>query len=176
MQEILQEHLYKRVVVYLDDVFIFSDNEDDHLQDVMAVFRTLHDAGLKTRPDKTQLFREEIKCLGFNITKEGIRPLVKKVDQIKTREVPHTRKGIQSFMGMVVYYRGFVPYLSDKAAPLNDLLKKGRDPGKDWGAEHDQAVAEIKEAFSKAPLLARYDPSKRLLLQTDSSKSALGAV
>ncbi|CAM9977536.1 unnamed protein product, partial [Heterosigma akashiwo] len=112
---------------------------------------------------------------GFNITKEGIPRLVKKVDQIKTREVPHARKGIQSFMGMVMYYRSFVLYLSEKTAPLNGLLNKGKDAKRDWGREHDRTIEEIKAAFSDALLLARYDPTKRLLLQTDSSKTALGA-
>jgi hypothetical protein len=56
MEEILAPHLYQCVIVYVDDVFIFSDTEDQHAEDVAKVFRTLHDAGLKTRPDKTQLF------------------------------------------------------------------------------------------------------------------------
>ena len=74
MQEILQEHLYKRVVVYLHDVFIFSDNEDDHLQDVMAVFRTLHDAGLKTRPDKTQATARTIAATSTVLLKLRSKP------------------------------------------------------------------------------------------------------
>ncbi|CAM9710631.1 unnamed protein product, partial [Heterosigma akashiwo] len=165
MQEIFQEHLYTRVVVYLDGVFIFSDSEDAHLEDVMAVFKTLRSSGAQGEGGQGITLPGGNKMSGV----QGVLPLVKKGGPDKDREVPYTRKGIQSFLGMVMYYRGFVPYLSDKAGLLNDLLKKGRDPGRDWSREHDCAIEEIKAAFSDAPLLALYDPSNRLLLQTDST-------
>ncbi|CAN0035822.1 unnamed protein product, partial [Heterosigma akashiwo] len=132
--------------------------------------------GLKTRPDKTQLFSRSVKCLGFVVAPEGIKPLQKRVEQITTKEVDRTVKGIQSFLGIINYYKGFVPRLSEIAEPLTRLTRKGADPSKEWGDEQDAAVGQIKAAFSNDTVLTKYDPSRRILLQTDASSFALGAV
>ncbi|CAM9719319.1 unnamed protein product, partial [Heterosigma akashiwo] len=161
---------------HLDDVFIYSNSEEEHERHVREVFAVLHAAGLKTRPDKTQLFQRSVKCLGFMVTPEGLRPLADRVDRIKTLDPEHTVKGIQSFLGIINYYKGFVPKLSVLAEPLTRLTQKGADPARHWGPAQDQAVADIKAAFSTDTVLARYDPSKRILLQTDASDFALGAV
>ncbi|CAM9850412.1 unnamed protein product, partial [Heterosigma akashiwo] len=109
-----------------------------------------------------------VKCLGFIVAPEGIKPLQKRVDQITTKEVERTVKGIQSFLGIVNYYKGFVPRLSEIAEPLTRLTRKGANPGEEWGAEQDMAVERVKAAFSSDTVLTKYDPSRRLLLHTDA--------
>ncbi|CAN0003914.1 unnamed protein product, partial [Heterosigma akashiwo] len=104
------------------------------------------------------------------------QPLQKRVDQITTKEVDRTVKGIQSFLGIVNYYKGFAPRLSEIAEPLTRLTRKGADPSTEWGDEQDAAVGRIKAAFSNDTVLTKYNPSRRILLQTDASSFALGAV
>ncbi|CAM9548530.1 unnamed protein product [Heterosigma akashiwo] len=125
MNEVLQEFLGVCVCVYLGDVFIYSNSESDHVRDVQRVMTALMRAGLKTRPDKTCLFRASCKCLGFYIEPDGIRPIGEKINAIRDVQVPKTKKGIQRFLGMCRYYERFVSKLAHLALPLTTLLKKG---------------------------------------------------
>ena len=102
MEEILAQFLFKCVVVYLDDVFIYSNTKEEHERHAREVFEILHAAGLKTRPDKTQLFQRSLKCLGFMVMPEGLRRLANGVDKIKTLDPEHTLKSIQSFLGIIL--------------------------------------------------------------------------
>ncbi|CAM9272525.1 unnamed protein product, partial [Heterosigma akashiwo] len=177
MQEILNPYLHTCCVVYIDDVFIFSDDYEQHLEDIQKVLRRLQEAGLKTRPDKTSLCRKKVKCLGFFIDEEGVKPLPQKLSTIQNVQVQKTKKGLMSFLGIIRYYSRFVKSLADVAMPLTALLKKDVKFPQAWGEAQDKAVELIKMAFSKPGLvLARFDPSKPILLQTDASAVALGAV
>ncbi|CAM9668787.1 unnamed protein product, partial [Heterosigma akashiwo] len=177
MQEILNPYLHTCCVVYIDDVFMFSDDYEQHLEDIQKVLRRLQEAGLKTRPDKTSLCRNKVKCLGFFIDEEGVKPLPQKLSTIQNVQVQKTKKGLMSFLGIIRYYSRFVKSLADVAMPLTALLKKDVNVPQAWGEAQDKAVELIKMAFSKPGLvLARFDPSKPILLQTDASAVALGAV
>ncbi|CAM9676515.1 unnamed protein product [Heterosigma akashiwo] len=180
MYEVLAEFIPECVMVYLDDVFIFSETEEDHVRDVQRVMTALMKAGLKTRPDKTHLFRKSIQCLGFVIGPDGISPLGEKINAIKNMSVKKTRKGIMSLMGYLRYYERFVPGLAHMAAPLTKLLKKEYEKKIEqvWGEDQDRAVQLIKDAFGREDglLLAKFDPDKPVLLQTDASDVAMGAV
>jgi hypothetical protein len=114
--------------------------------------------------------------LGFSITPEGVKPLHKRVVEINTREVDRTQTGVMSFLGLVNYYKGFVPKLSEIAEPLTRLLRKGADVSAEWGEAQDLAVQRVKRAFSDDTVLTKFDLSRRILLQTDASDIALGAV
>ena len=107
----------------------------------------LREAGLRTRPDKTSLFRKSVKVLGYYMTEQGLRPIGEKINAIKEKVVPKTRKGIQQFLGICRYYERFCPQLAEMAVPLTTLLKKDRNAEKEWSEEQDQAIAKIKHAF-----------------------------
>ncbi|CAM9449423.1 unnamed protein product [Heterosigma akashiwo] len=175
--EILSPFLHQCCVVYLDDIFVFSSSCEQHIKDVAKVMKRLRDAGVKTRPDKTTLCRRSVKCLGYLLTPEGLKPLSNKIDGIKNAQVEKSRRGIMSFLGLTRYYSRFVPRLADMAIPLTSLLKKDRNVAKEWGELQDEAVLKIKQAFSKPGLvLTRFDTRRPVLLQTDASGDALGAV
>ncbi|CAM9850808.1 unnamed protein product, partial [Heterosigma akashiwo] len=165
-------------MAYLDDVFIASDTAEQHIQDVKDILKRLREAGLRTRPDKTSLFKKEVKALGHIMGEDGLRPIGEKINAIRDKVVPRTRKGIQSFLGLVRYYARYVNKLSDMAIPLNVMLRKDVNVSQAWTNEQDEAVRKIKEAFSNVDglVLTRYNPDRPLLLQTDASGFAMGAV
>ena len=176
MEEALAPLLWQCVVVYIDDVFIFSNSFEEHLEHLDQVFDLLEKAGLKTRPDKTSICKTSVKVLGFIIDEEGIKPQENKVKKILEAPVEKSKKGIMSFMGLVRYYERFIQGLSAMAKPLYLLLKKDADPSRDWGSEQDLAVEKLKEAFSSDLVLTKFDPPLPVLVQTDASNFALGAI
>ncbi|CAM9764912.1 unnamed protein product, partial [Heterosigma akashiwo] len=121
MQEILSPHLHLCCVVYIDDIFVYSDSLDEHIRDVGKVLKCLQDAGLKTRPDKTSLCKQKVRCLGFDIDRDGVKPFPEKINTIKNVTVEKSRQGIMSFLGLVRYYQRFAKHLAEIALPLTRL-------------------------------------------------------
>lgn len=126
---------------------IKNDNDDDDDDDHVSIYM-YNDDSSDSDDDK-------------DITKESIHYLIKKMEQIKTYTVPHTRDGIKTFLSMIMFYRDFVSNLSEKAIPLYDLLKKEKDPERDWELQHDRSVEDIKAEFHNAPL-TRYNSLKSI--------------
>ena len=103
------------VMVYLDDIIIFSRNEHEHLKHIQIIFQKLIDTGLKLKESKCDFFKKEIHYLGHLISSEGIHPLPEKLDTICNMPRPKTPKEIKQFLGLCGYYRKFVPRFSDIA-------------------------------------------------------------
>ena len=103
------------MMVYLDDIIIFSRNECEHLKHIQIIFQKLIDAGLKLKESKCDFFKKEIHYLGHLISSEGIHPLPEKLDTICNMPRPKTPKEIKQFLGLCGYYRKFVPRFSDIA-------------------------------------------------------------
>ena len=148
MEEVLAPLLGKCCLVYLDDIAIFSPDENQHLQDLQAVFQLLDKAGLRMKIEKCFFFSNKMELLGFEITDRGVSPMRDKLNTIKDMVVSHDKTAIKSFLGLVRYYARFVPNLSELAMPLQDLLKKNSDPKTQWGDKQDDAVNNIKQHSS----------------------------
>ena len=111
-------------IAYLDDIFIFSNDEVEHLQHLDTVFKRLQDAGLKLKESKCNFFRLQIHYLGYMLSAEGIQPLPEKLDSITNMPVPENQTKVKQFLGLVVYYCKFVPHFSDISRPLLKLMRK----------------------------------------------------
>ena len=126
------------------------------------------------KAQKCQFFKDNLKFLGFRVSKEGMFPIPAKIKAIERMKVPENLRDIQCFLGMLVYYRQFVPDFSTIAKPLVLLLR-----GKVkfcWGESQQKAFTLLKNSLSLAPLLAYPDFDKPFFIQTDASLTALGAV
>ena len=106
---------------YLDDIIIFSKTEEEHLQHLEEIFECLMKAGLKLKLQKCSFFKKHIQYLGHLISDEEIQPLPEKLESIAKMPVPQTTKQVKQFLGLVGYYRKFVPCFSDIARPLTQL-------------------------------------------------------
>ena len=115
------------VMGYLDDIIIFSKTKEEHLQHLEEIFEWLWKAGLKLKLQKCSFFKKHIQYLGHLISDEGIQPLPEKLKSIAKMPVPQNAKQVEQFLGLVGYYRKFVPCFSDIARPLTQLTRKMKD-------------------------------------------------
>ena len=106
---------------YLDDIIIFSKTEEEHLQYLEEIFNHLRKAGLKLKLQKCSFFKKHIQYLGHLISDKGIQPLPEKLESIAKMPTPQNAKQVKQFLGLVGYYRKFVPCFSDISRPLTQL-------------------------------------------------------
>ena len=109
---------------YLDDILIFSPNIETHLQHIEILFQRLREAKLKLKEGKCNFLNKHVQYLGHLISGEGIEPVPEKLESIKHMPTPRTPKEVKQFLGLIGYYRKFIPKFSDVARPLINLTKK----------------------------------------------------
>jgi hypothetical protein len=174
MDNIFKDVIGKYVVVYLDDLNIYSSSFEEHLKHLKEVFRRLKLAGLKLKPQKCYFANNELKFLGYVISSEGISTNPDKVKAVQNFPVPKNLRQLRGFLGLASYYRRFVPGFSKMASPLNRLLKK--EVRYEWTSVQQNAFESLKEKLITAPILAYPDNTKEFILFTDASDIALGAI
>jgi hypothetical protein len=160
---ILHDIKFQYVYHYLDDLVIYSENYELHLQHLNEVFSRLRGAGLTVNPSKVTFAVQEISFLGHCVSSAGIT-----IDAERTRaivEFPPLRvvRGLALFIGMVNFYHKFIPRVADIAAPLNSLRKKGAKF--EWGASQQQAFEQLKQALSQTSVLCMPDFSNTFVLK-----------
>jgi len=174
MDNILRKIKEKFVLVYLDDIIIFSKSYDEHLQHLQQVFNLLKEAQLKINPEKCHFCTNKIQFLGHVISGQGIQPDPAKIEKIINLNAPFNVKQLRTVLGLFSYYRRFVKNYSKLVAPLNDLLKK--DVPYNWTKQHQEIFEILKEKLTTAPILSYPDFNQSFILSTDASTTGLGAV
>ena len=159
---------------YLDDILIFSPDNKTHLKHLEIVFQRLREADLKLKASKCNFFKKHIQYLGHLVSGEGIEPLPEKLEAVRKMPPPTTPKEVRQFLGLVGYYRKFVPKFADIARPLTNLTKL--DVPYEWTTRCQEAFEFLKEMLLKEPVLKYPDPSKPYTLFTDASKFAWACV
>ena len=159
---------------YLDDILIFSPDNKTHLEHLEVVFQRLREADLKLKASKCNFFKKHIQYLGHLVSGEGIEPLPEKLEAVRKMPPPTTPKEVRQFLGLVGYYRKFVPKFADIARPLTNLTKL--DIPYEWTTRCQEAFEFLKEMLLKEPILKYPDPSKPYTLFTDASKFAWACV
>ena len=177
---------------YLDDIIVSGRNDEEHLANLEAVLDRLEENGLRLKKEKCQFMMDTVEFLGHKLDQQGIRPLHHKIEDILKASRPVNQSQLKAYLGLLGYYRRFLPNLSTEIAPLTELLKeqyastnaKGRKkPGPDaadpkfiWGPNQEKAFKKSKQLLTDGQVLTHYDVKKPLLLQTDASPYGLGAV
>ena len=113
--------IHKFAVTYLDDIIIFSKNEEEHLKHLRIIFQRLKEASLKLKRSKCDFMKTQIQYLGHLISSNGIQPLLEKLGSIKNMPAPQNTKEVKQFLGFTGYYCKFVPQFSDLSRPLTRL-------------------------------------------------------
>ena len=167
-------------LIYLDDVILFSQMEEEYLEWMRVVFDRFREHGLKLKPSKCEVFKTEINYLAHHVSKRVVLPSKKNLEAIAQCLPPGTYTKVKSFVGLVGHYRHFIKGFAHIAAPLYDLTS---GENKDKKSEHLDLPPEAREAFDclkaaclQAPILAFPDFDKPFLLETDASGKGLGAV
>ena len=166
------------VLTYLDDILCVTKGDyTNHINKLGEVLKRLQDAGLKVNLPKCAFAKQEFEYLGYNTTKQGIKPLTSKVEAIRRIKRPKTLRQLRSFIGMINYYRDMWNRRSHMLSPVTDLIKssvKGK-PLK-WTDTKEKAFENIKTAISKQTVLAFPDFSKPFQIHVDASEYQLGGV
>ena len=185
MQNIFREDVLKILLVYLDDIIVYSGTIAEHLSRLELVFRKLREHGLKIEPGKCQFFRRSVTYLGHVVSSKGVATDPVKTEAVDKWPVPKTLKDLRSFLGFTSYYRRYVPGFAQKAAPLHKLTaelseggkrKRGTITKEQWTTECQTAFDNLREALVSAPVLAYPDYQKPFIVETDASDKGLGAV
>ena len=159
---------------YLDDVLVYSPNIEKHLEHLRKVFQRLREADLRLKMEKCNFLKAHIQYLGHLISGEGIEPLPEKLESIKQMPAPTTPKEVKQFLGLIGYYRKFVPRFADISRALTSLTKKNVEFK--WTEQCQKSFELLKEALMKEPILKYPDPYEEYILYTDASKYAWAGV
>lgn len=166
------------VYCYLDDVLVYSRNAQEHERHLRQIFTKLKNYGIQINTAKCVLGEPEVTFLGYSISANGTKPLETKIEAIKKFPIPTTVRQLRAFLGMINFYRRFLPRAAEIQSPLHALLTgsvKGSQPVNISGEALD-AFEACKQSLANAALLAHPDCSAKLALVTDASDKAIGAV
>ena len=173
MNQVLRPFIGKFVVVYFDDILIYSTSHELHLQHLREVLSALRAASLYTAVNKCIFLTEKVLFLGYVVSKDGISVDQSKVDAIRDWPPPTTLSATRSFHGLASFYRRFIPHFSTIMAPITDCMKGGKFS---WTEAATKAFKIIKEKLITAPVLALPDFSLTFEVHCDASKVGIGAV
>ncbi|GBG58772.1 hypothetical protein CBR_g172 [Chara braunii] len=162
------------VIVYMDDILIYSETYHGHAQHIEWTLGALRDAGFKIALEKSEFFLSEISFLGYVVTCGGLQPDSRKVAAVRGAPVPTSLTQVRAFLGLASYYRRFIKGFAVIARPLTNLLRK--DQPLSWDTECQQAFATLKDAVATTPILIRPDPLKQFILITDWQLEAISAI
>jgi hypothetical protein len=174
INEVLRPFIGKFVVVYFDDILIYSKSLNEHIEYLRAIFCALWEAHLFANLDKCTFCTDQVGFLGYVVTPQGIEVDEVKIKAIKSWPIPTTLTQFQSFLELAGFYRHFMRDFSTIAAPLNDLTKKG--VSFHWGAAQDQAFHTLIDKLTLAPLLQLPNFDKTFELECDASGIGIGGV
>jgi hypothetical protein len=174
VDHVLGDLKWKVCDVYFDDIIVFSSTFEEHLKHIDMVLSRIQDAGLTINPSKVQLCRQKLKFLGHVIEPGKCHPNPEKVSAINNYPVPFSPLQIQKFLGLVGFYRKFIPYFALHAKPLHALIKKGVKFA--WNTEAQIGFEELKRSLSLLTEVHLPDLNHRFIIQCDASDSGLGAV
>lgn len=162
------------VSCWLDDICVTGPTKEIHLNRLNEVLYRLREAGLKLQKDKCRFFQDSVTYLGYVISKDGLKACTKKVEAIINAPRPSNVLQVKQFLGMVNYYRNFLPQASSKLHPLHELLRAGAEFK--WSDRHEHVFVAIKKELASDRVLGHFDPEAQLVLTVDASPHGLGAV
>jgi hypothetical protein len=174
MNTVLDDLVDRFVIVFIDDILIFSKNEADHQQHLREVLDRLRSADLYAKLEKCSFYQPEVEFLGHIVSAEGIRMCPDKVTAVTQWPALTNTHDVRAFLGLAGYYRRFIRDFSTLAGPLTDLLRD--DTPFVWGADQQRSMDQLKQAITQQPVLIIPDLNQPFILHTDASGYAISGV
>jgi hypothetical protein len=174
MNSVFIQELDKFVVVFIDDILIYSKNPEDHANHLHVVAQRLRDHHLYAKFSKCEFWLDTVKLPGYTISRDGISVDPNKVQEVLDWQPPTLVHQIRSFLGLAGYYRHFIPDFSRIAKPMTERLKKGVKFS--WDQKCEDAFHTLRAHLTTAPVLAQPDVSKSFDIYCDASRIGLGCV
>jgi hypothetical protein len=174
MNKVFMKFLDKFVVVFIDDILVYSKTEEEHAEHLRLVLGTLCEHQLYTKFSKCEFWLKEVGFLGHVLSAGGVSIDPSKITSIMERKAPTSPTEVQAFLGLAGYYWKFVEGFSSIARPLTQLLKK--DKKFEWTEKCEQSFQELKKRLVSAPILTMPDITKSFDVYCEASKLGLGSV
>ena len=174
MNDIFHDMVDICVVIYLDDILIYSMDEETHTQQVRKVLERLRENHLHAKPEKCSFHTDTVEYLGVIISPKGVSMDLEKVKAITSWPAPKIVKELQSFLGFANFYRGFIDNYSGITKVLTSLLRKNTPW--EWTSRCQDAFELLKQAFVQAPVLAHFSPELPIILECDASDWAIAGI
>ena len=165
-----------QVGFYFDNIFIYGESWEVHKSALMSVLERLRSFNLTARLSKCRFGYSYIRYLGFMVDGTFLKLQHDKVKDLLDVPPPKSKKSLRSFLGMISFYRMFIPLASELSAPLSNLLRKNTPEPIIWTEELNDNLNKLKQALCSDPVLKLPDPNLTFILRTDASSSSLGAV
>jgi hypothetical protein len=174
MNLVFMLELDKFVVVFIDDILIYSKTKEDHANHMCVVLQRLRDHRLYAKFSKCEFWLDFVKFLGYTISSEGISVDPTKIQEVMDWKPPTSVHQIRSFLGLAGYYRRFIPDFSKIAKPMTELLKK--EIKFCWDDKCNEAFHTLRKLLTTAPVLAQPDNTQPFDVYCDASGTSLGCV
>ena len=174
MNRVFHPYLDRFVIVFIDDILVYSGSSEEHSEYLRIVFQTLREWQLDAKLSKCQFWLDRVAFLGHVISIEEVSVDPQKIEAVVNWKLPKNVPEVRSFLGLVGYYRKFVEGFSKIIAPLTKLTRK--DVKYDWVDACQQSFEEFKDRLTSAPVLALPDERDRFVVYSDASRQGLGCV
>ncbi|KAL4303471.1 hypothetical protein GQ457_10G029000 [Hibiscus cannabinus] len=174
MNDLFRPFLRKFVLIFLDDILVYSRNWQDHLEHVRQVLQKLQANGFVAKRSKCTFGQTTVEYLGHIVSQKGLAVDSAKVEAIRAWPIPTTLKEVRGFLGIASYYRKFIKGFATIAAPISDLLRKGHSF--EWTEAAQSAMNRLKTCLCSAPVLGLPNFDKDFQIETDASGTGIGAV
>jgi hypothetical protein len=173
MNSIFKPFLRKIVLVFFDDILVYSNYWEDHVRHVDKVLQLLKEQQLYAKPSKCFFGVKEVEYLGHIVSHEGVKIYPNNIKVVMDWSIPKTLNNLRGFLGLTGYYRKFVRNYGRIATPLTALNKKDAFS---WTPEATKSFEQLKEVMCKAPVLTNPDFTKTFILECDASGNGIGVV
>ena len=174
MNHVLRGLIGKELFVYLDDVVVYSRTLAEHKHRLERFFERLREHNLTLQTEKAKFLKDKVIYLGHIIAADGVRPNPEKIKAVAEFPVPKTRKNLKQFLGLVNYYRRFIPDMAKRAKPLTSLTSP-RIPFF-WTEKQQESFEDLREVLCKEPVLRYPNFDEPFIITTDASDIAVGAI
>ncbi|GJW33445.1 putative nucleotidyltransferase, ribonuclease H, partial [Tanacetum coccineum] len=174
MNRVFHDYLDKSIVVFIDDILVYSKSKEEHEQHLRAVLGILREKKLYAKFSKCEFWLERVSFLGHVVSAKGIEVDPAKVEAVTNWPRPKSVTEVRSFLGLAGYYRRFVEGFSSLASPLTQLIRKGVKF--EWNDEREKCFEELKKRLVTAPILAVPEGTGGFQIYSDASKNGLGCV
>ena len=174
ISETLSDLLFERMFFYQDDVFIYENKLQEHLDIQDRIFERMRKKGMIFKPSKYHSNYRMMKVLGHIMTEEGriVNPeLTRAINQL---DKPTTQSEVRSMIGLAIVAKEYVRGLSEMIAPLQDLMKKNINVVDSWTVEHDRAFEELKRTLTNEPLISHIQVNKKFRIHVDACRRGRG--
>ena len=172
MSDNLREYLNECVVIYFDDIVIFSNDLETHWKNVREVLKRLRERGVNLKLKKCEFAKKEIEYLGHVINGSETKMQYEKLKAILEWPTPKACKDIEEFRGLAGYYRQYIDHFTKRMEPLNERVRLKEF---EWGEKEQKAFDNVKEAYRENQILILHDEEKQTWVHADASDYAIGA-